>query len=344
MAVLGDELYTIADLTQRLDPDGKLAVIGEWLSRKSELDNFLMLKEGNLPTGERTIVRTALPTVQWRGYNQGTDKSKSRTAAIDEGAAMLEARCAVDRELAKVSGNAGQFRLNEAVAFFESMAQTHATTVFYGNAATSPQQFTGLAPRFNDLDGSNENQIVNGGGSGSDNSSIWLVTTGPMGVMGIYPKGTKGGLSHIDVTAGTGKADDGLDIGQYETDADGKEFLALKDHFIRHCGLSVKDPRSVVRIPNIDKSLLTADYSTGAQIQMLMVEALERIEHLNAPGHKTAFFMPRNIRSFLRRQLLNDKNPYLSYEDVDGRKVLHFGEVPVYREDALKADEAAVTT
>jgi hypothetical protein len=164
-----------------------------------------------------------------------------------------------------------------------------------------------------------------------------------MGVMGIYPKGTKAGISHMDVTKGTGTADDGVDIGMYWPDADGKDFLALVDQFNLHCGLSIKDPRKVVRIANIDRSLMTTDYSTGARLQMLMVEALNRIDGLDAPGHSAAFFMDRSMRSFLERQLLNDKNPYLGYDNVDGQRQVSFGGVPIKRLDALRVNEAAVS-
>lgn len=343
MAVLGQQLHTIADLTARLDPGGKIASIGEWLSQTNEWMDFLLMKEGNLATGERTTVRTGLPTVYYRGYNQGVDPSKSRVAQIDEGAALLEGRSAVDRELAKAHGDVGEYRLTEAGAFFESMTQTHATTSFYGNASASPKEFTGLAPRFNSLSGSTADQIISAGGSGSDNASIYLIVTGPMGVMGIYPKNTKAGISHIDVTAGTGKADDGVDVGMYWDDADGKQFLALVDQFNLHCGLSIKDPRKVVRIANIDRSLLAVDYATGARLQMLMIEALNRIEGLDAPGHKAAWFMDRNTRSFLERQLLNDKNPFLGYDKVDGQRQVSFGGVPIKRVDALRVNEATVS-
>lgn len=343
MAVLGQTLHTIADLTARLEPDGKVARIGEWLSQTNDLVGWLRWKEGNLPTGERTTVRTALPTVYYRGYNQGVDLSKSRVAQIDEGAALLEGKSAVDREVAKAHGDVGEYRLTEAGAFFESLTQTFATTAIYGNAAASPKEFTGIAPRFNSLSGSTADQIINAGGSGSDMSSIYLMVTGPMGVQGIYPKNTKAGISHIDVTGSTGVADDGVDVGLYYPDADGKEFLALIDQYNWHVGLSIKDPRKVVRIANIDRSLLTVDYATGARLQMLMTEALERIEGLDSPGHSASWFMDRNARSFLRRQLLNDKNAFLTYEDVAGRKMMHFGEVPIRRLDALRVNEATVS-
>jgi hypothetical protein len=342
MAVLGQELHTIADLTARLDPNGKIASIGEWLSQTNEFVNFLRWKEGNLPTGERTTVRTGLPTVYFRGYNQGTDPSKSRVAQVDEGAALLEGKSAVDRELAKAHGDVGEYRLTEAGAFFEAMTQTFATTAFYGNASASPQEFTGLAPRFNDPTSSVGDQIIDAAGSGDDNASIWLIVTGPQGVMGIYPKNTKAGISHINVTAGTGTADDGVEVGSYWDDADGKQFLALIDQFNWHVGLSVKDPRKVGRIGSIDRSLLINDYSTGAQLQMLMVELMNRVDGLDMPGHSAAWVMDRTLRSFLERQLLNDKNPYLSYEQVAGKRMTSFGGIPILRTDALAVDEAAV--
>ncbi len=343
MAVLGQTLHTIADLTARLDPDGKIAKIGEWLAQTNEFVDWLQWKEGNLATGERTTVRTALPTVYYRGYNQGVDPSKSRVAQIDEGAALLEGKSAVDREIAKAHGDVGEYRLTESGAFFESMTQTFATTAMYGNASASPKEFTGIAPRFNSLSGSTSAQIINAGGSGSDMMSIYLMVTGPAGVQGIYPKNTKAGIRHMDVTGSTGVADDGVDVGMYYPDADGKEFLALIDQYNWHVGLSVKDPRKVVRIANIDRSLLTQDMTTGAKLQYLMTEALERVEGLDSPGHSASWFMDRTSRSFLRRQILNSKNAFLGYEDIAGRKMMTFGEVPIRRLDALRVNEAAIS-
>jgi hypothetical protein len=342
MAVLGQELHTMADLTARLDPNGKIASIGEWLSQTNEVFGWLRWKEANLPTGERTTVRTGLPSVYYRGYNQGVDPSKSRVAQIDEGAALLEGKSAVDREIAKAHGDVGEYRLTESSAFFEAMTQTFCTTMFYGNASASPQEFTGLAPRFNDINSTVGDQLIDAGGSGTDNGSIWLVVTGPMGVMGVYPKNTKAGISHIDVTAGTGVADDGVDVGTYYPDADGKEFLALIDQYNLHAGLSVKDPRKVGRIGSIDRSLLTVDYSTGARLQMLMVELMNRVDGLDMPGHSAAWIMDRSMRSFLERQLLEDKNPYLGYDMDAGKRVTTFGGIPILRTDALAVDEAAI--
>lgn len=354
MAILGQELHTLADITARMDPDGKLAMIGEWLSQSNEVLDDMLWTEGNLPDGERTTVRVGLPTVSARGLNQGVDPSKSRVASIKEGSAMFEGQSDMDRQAAMESGNPDRYRLTEATAFYEAMNQAQATTLFYGNAAASPAEYTGFAPRFNSLSGSTADQIIDAGGTGTDNASIWLVVWDQQGAKGIYPKGSKAGITHINVTQGTGTADDGYEIGHYVTDPEGKRFLAVSDNFIWKCGLSVKDPRRIVRIANIDKSLLTPDYSTGAQLEMLMVEALERIEGLSGVSYdnkaidggqsaRAAFYMPRTIRSNFRKQMVNNtNNGNFSYETIGGKRTLTFGEVPVRRVDALKADEARV--
>lgn len=346
MPTLGTQLHTLADLTARLDPDGKVAVIGEWLSQTNEVLDDMMWMEGNLPTGERTTVRVGLPTVSTRGLNQGVAASKSRVAQIDEGAAMFEGQSDIDRQAAMMSGNPDMYRLTEATAFYEALNQAMARTLFYGNAAASPQEFTGFAPRYNSAAST---QVIDAGGTGTDNASIYLVVWDAQGAKGIYPKGSKAGITHINVTAGTGTADDGYEIGNYVTDPEGRRFLAVSDNYIWKCGLSIKDPRRVVRIANIDKSLLIPDYSTGAQLEQLMVEALERIEGLGGVSYeagssaRAAFYMPRQIRGMFRRQMVNNATrSNFSYETIGGKRVLTFGEVPVKRVDALKADEARV--
>lgn len=348
MATLGTQLHTLADLTARLDPDGKIATIGEWLSQTNEVLEDMMWMEGNLPTGERTTVRVGLPTVTARGINQGVAPSKSRVAQIDEGAAMFEGQSDIDRQAAMMSGSPDMYRLTEATAFYEALNQAQARTLFYGNAAFSPAEYTGFAAR-SPYSTVSSHQVIDAGGTGADNASIWLVVWDSMGAKGIYPKGSKAGITHINVTQGTGVGDDGYEIGHYVTDPEGRRFLAVSDNFTWKCGLSIKDPRRVVRIANIDKSLLTPDHSTGAELEMLMVEALERIEGLGSVSYemgssaRAAFYMPRTIRSNFRKQMVNNaNNSNFSYETIGGKRVLTFGEVPVRRVDALKADEAPV--
>ena len=103
MATLAASVLTLADWAKRIDPDGKTPKIVELLAQTNEILTDMLWKEGNLPTGERTTIRTGLPTVYWRSINQGTQPSKSTTAQIDESCGMLDAWSEVDKDLALLS-------------------------------------------------------------------------------------------------------------------------------------------------------------------------------------------------------------------------------------------------
>src|SRR4051812_38360938 len=96
MATVGGTVLTLADYAKRLDPDGKVARVIEMLNQQSGVITDVLWKEGNLPTGNRTTVRTGLPTAYWRLMNVGVPPSKSRTAQVDEQAGRMEAWAEVD--------------------------------------------------------------------------------------------------------------------------------------------------------------------------------------------------------------------------------------------------------
>lgn len=341
MAVLGNTVATLVDVAKRLNPDGTPAVIAELLNQQNEALDDILWMEGNLPTGNRTTVRAGLPGVSWRALNEGVPRSKSDVSQFDEGAAMLEGFSEVDRKEAILSGNVGAFRMSESLAFFEAMNQAFMTNLFYGNSAASPKCFTGFAPRFNAISGNTTtaNQIIDAGGTGTDNFSVWLVAWDQNKVTGIYPKGTTAGLMHEDMSDASAGGD-GFPKGSTLYDASGNPYVGYRDHYEWNCGLSIKDYRYVVRICNISRSTLTKDISTGADLQDLLVQAVERIQSLN--GVRAAFYAPRLATGYLRRQLLNKKNGFLSLDEVGGRKVTSFDGIPLRRVDALNVQEARV--
>ena len=304
MATLASTVLTLADWAKRLDPDGKTASIVELLSRTSGVLDNMLFKEGNLPTGEQTTIRTGLPTVYYRLMNQGVPKSKSTTAQIVENAAMLEARSEVDKAEAELNGNVAAYRLSEAQAFTEAMTQQMETTMFYGTAA-NPEEFVGLTPRYSSTAAGNGGNILLAGGSGADNASIWLVGWGANTVFGVFPKGSSAGLSHEDL--GVGDA----------FDSNNDRFRAYMDHWVWKNGLVVKDWRYACRIANIDISELES--LTGAQeltdstlIVKLMSRAIDRLPSLN--GVSPSFYMNRTILSLLRVVALEKSSSAVTIE------------------------------
>lgn len=328
MATIGQNDLTLLDWAKRLDPDGKTADIAEILGQTNAILEDMSWIEGNLPTGHRTTVRTGLPQAAWRKLNQGVPKSKSRTAQIDEAVGMLEAYSEVDVDLAKLNGNTAAFRLSESVAFIEGISQQMAETLFYGNNIGGAQ-FVGLAPRYATAvaaDAETAQNVIHAGGTGSDNTSVWLCVWGPQTVHGIFPKGSMAGLQHRDL---------GEDTVQ---DADGNQFQAYRDHYQWKAGIALKDWRYVVRIANIDVSDLAG--GTPPDLITLMIKALHRIPNIRAG--RACFYANRTVSQYLDIQAVNKSNVLLQMNQFDGQYITSFRGIPIKTVDRLIDAEAQV--
>lgn len=330
MAALSATNPTLIDVASRLDPSLNVDKIVEMLAATNPILNDMTFMEGNLPTGHKTTVRTGLPGVTWRKLYGGVQPSKSTTAQVTDSCGMLEAYAEVDKALADLNGNAAAFRLSEDKAFIEAMSQEMAQTLFYGNESTEPEAFTGFAPRFNSLTAQNGDNIVNAAGSGSDNTSIWLIVWGPNTCHGIYPKGSTGGVQMRDLGEVTVENVDG---------ASGRAQM-YRSHYRWDCGLTVRDWRYIVRIANIDVSNLTTVSNTKNLVEW-MIQAAERIPSFGAG--RAAFYCNRNIREKLRLGILEKVASNLTFESVAGKRVMTFDEIPVMRTDALLNTEAVVS-
>lgn len=321
---------TLLDHRKRMDPDGKIAKIVEGLVQRNEVLLDLPYIEGNLPTGHQTTTRTGLPSVFWRLANRGIPSSKSRTAQITEACGQMEARGEIDVKIADLNGNRAAYRVSEQGPFMEALAQEKATNLFYGNSSVSPEKFNGLSVRFSSLSAANGENIVPGGSSDTDNTSIWLVCWGPDTITGIYPKGSELGIKHQDL--GEGDA----------FDADGNRFRALMDLWTWECGIALRDWRFVVRIPNIEVSALVAN-TAPADLTLLMTKALHKLP--SPAAGRCAFYCNRTVVTYLdiQRQAAVKGGGGLNYENVDGKNTLTFRGIPIRTVDAIVNDEALVS-
>ena len=328
MATIGGTLLTLNDWAKRLDPDGTVADVAELLSQENEILDDMLWKEGNLPTGERISQRTGLPTAFYRLINKGVPNSKSTTAQIDEQTAMLNIRTQVDKKEAELNGNVAQFRMDESEASIEGMNQKFATTLFYGSNL-NPEEFVGYAPRYNDLGAENGQNIIDAGGTGSDNSSLWLIGWGKKGTYGIFPKGSKAGLSHEDL---------GL---QDAFDSDNNRFRAYMDEYTWDQGIALKNWQYVVRIANIDISAIVADPDgSTTNLLELMINATHTIKSLG--GVKPVFYANRTINKMLDTQAMNKSNLHLNVGEEEGKRKMSLRGIPIKMVDALVENEARV--
>lgn len=333
MSLLAVTHPTLLDVTKRLDPNGKIDTIAEMLNQNNEMLDDMVWIEGNLPTGHRSTIRTGLPAPTWRKLYGGVQPTKSRTAQVTDNTGMLEAYAEVDVELARLNGNTAAWRLSEDRAFIEGMNQELAASMFYATEATAPEEFTGLAPRYNSLSAENGGNIIIG--TGTCNASIWLVVWGPNTIHAIYPKGSVAGLEMTDKGQVTIEdASDGSNSGRME---------AYRTHYKMKAGLTVRDWRYAVRI-QVDVSALVKDAATGSDMIDLMTQAIELLPAGALGMGRPAFYMNRTLRSFLRRQTVNAvASSTLTMDMVAGKKALTFDGIPVRRSDSLLFTETEVT-
>ena len=334
MSALAVTNPNLLDLVKRMDPDGKVTnYIAEVLTQINPVLDHMSWREGNLPTGNRTTIRTGLPSVTWRQLYGGVQPSKSRTAQVTDNCGMLEAYAEVDKALADLNGNTQAFRMTEDKAFIDAMSQELAQTLFYGNEGTEPEAFTGLSARYNLSTADNGDNVIKAGSADTDNQSIWLIVWGDH-IHGIVPKGSKAGLQMKDMGEVTVEdASGGSNTGRMQ---------AYRSHYRWDAGLTVRDWRYAVRICNIEKSALTKDAASGPDLADLLFQAVDRVPNMQAG--RPALYMSRGVLSFLRRQLANKtKDSTLTIDNVGGKRVTAWQGIPVNRVDALGADEALVS-
>lgn len=341
---------TLLDLTSRLDGSKKQAHIAELLSQSITLMQDMPFIEGSEIFGHQFVFRNSIPAGSWRYLNRGTPLSKSTTGKSTIGMASLTGYSQIDKLLAVGSGNPAEFRRKEDVAFVEGMGQTVEQTAWYGNTATNPAEFMGFSSFYNTVtvgNAQNAQNVIDGGGTGSDNASMWLINWGENTVTGVYPRGSRVGLNSDDL-ADTRPAYDSV----------GNQFEAWTTYFEHNLGLCPMDWRQVVRIANIDvtNAGLAGPNALDlfvAMSQMVMQtpaqgKAISGISETDAssdpvPGIRPVIYTNRTVRFWMDVQGMRDRNVLNTQRDAAGRVQDDFRSIPVKVSDQLLLTEARVT-
>ncbi len=342
---------TLVDVAKSFGPDGKVAKVAELLNQSNEVLSYLPYIQGNLATGHKGVVRTGLPTVSLRSFYKGVKVGKSGRATVEDVCAMAEGRAEIDVDLAELNGNANEYRASEAVAFVEAINQTWADQLIYGDSSVNPEGILGLTPRYNSKSAQSGANIIDAGGTGNDNTSVWLLVTGEHTIHGIYPKGSQAGLQHKD-------------LGEIDAeDENGDKFRVLAELWKWKFGLHVRDWRYAVRIANIDVSDLTGQTGTQAitaatWLNKLMIKAMARIPSMNMG--RAIFLTNRTVKEMLSVGALDKSQNALSFtqavnqygtvapgsvagqgQGIQGGQ-LNFMGVPVLTVDRILSTEAQV--
>jgi hypothetical protein len=340
MATIGQSYPTLID-AYKGSAEGTVLEI---LNKQNPVLDDAVASQCNMDAVHRHMIRTGLPTVAWGRLYQGVPQSKSTMQQVDDTTGFLEAMSGVDTRLLKLAPDPAKQRLVDSAPYLEAMNQEMATGIFYHDTATTPEKFKGLAARFaaynsNVPDPSKpniSNQTIHGGGSGSDNTSIWFVTWGDHATSLLYPKGMKAGVTIED------KGE------QRVLDANQNPYYVKETMFNWHIGLYVKDWRYNARIANIDVSDMRAG---TVDVWALMRKAYYRLQsrRRDATSSRIAIYMNREVLEVLDAQssdraLINSKENYtaLKAANVEGKEVLTYRGLPIRETDAILNTEAVV--
>lgn len=331
MATLGNSFIDLIDIYKMQDGRGDFNPIIEMLMEMNPILDDAIAVECNKGTTHLHTVRSGLPAVTWGRLYQGIPNSKGRTAQVEDTTGFVEGLSTIDKRLLDLSTNEGAVRLSEAQAYLEAMSNEVGSKVFYGNTSSDPEEFMGLAPRFNLLGAANGGQIVDAGGTGIDNTSIWFVTWGDNQCNLLYPKGTQAGVQREDMGE------------QRVTDGSGNAYYAKEEKFTWNVGLAVKDWRYVARVANIDVSLMQAG---SVALYDFMRKAYYRLQSRRVAGGKMAIYCNRDVMEALDALATNagtsDSFVRLKPMEIEGKEVLTYRGIPIRESDALLNTEARV--
>jgi len=332
MATLGASFVDLIDVYKQQDGRGQFVPIIEMLMEMNPMLDDAIAVECNKGTTHLHTVRSGLPSVTWGKLYQGIPNSKGKTAQVEDTTGFVEGLSTIDKRLLDLSTNEGAVRLSEAQAYLEAMSNEVATKLIYGNSASDPEEFMGLAPRFNSTTAANGNQIIDAGGVGADNTSIWFVTWGDNQCNLLYPKGTQAGVQREDM----GK--------QRITDGSGDAYYAMEEKFTWHIGLAVKDWRYVARIANIDVSLMQAG---SVALYDFMRKAYYKLQNRRVAGGKICIYCNRDVLEALDALATNagasDNFVRLKPMEIEGKEVMTYRGIPIRETDAIINAEAVVS-
>ena len=347
MSTVGGLYLDIAEI-KKGKCGNEVADIINMLSQTNGILDDAIWRECNSGTRHKHTVLSGLPDVSWGRLYKGIKNGRAKRTQVEDVTGFIEGLSTVDERLTELEPNVNAFRLQEAEAFMESLGQTMASSIIYEDADANPDRFTGLAPRFNDLSAQNGNQIIDAGGTGSDNTSIWFVTWGPAACQLIYPQGTSAGVTRKDLGS------------QRVHDENGDPYFALEEKFTVHLGVSVRDWRKVVRIANIDVSELEAG---NVDIYDLMRKAFNKVHGLrksargtdsvasgdgNFMNPRTAIYCNDVVFEALDRETNNSRKSgsdnfiRMRPTEIQGNEVDAYRSIPVVQVDAILKTEARV--
>jgi hypothetical protein len=330
-------VFTIMDVVNEYSSmDGAAQYIwaAKVLARKCPMVRDMHMVASNQIMSNIGARESYLPTPGTRRFNEGIAPSAVHSTPFTDPIAMVEDYSQVDKALWAIQNNPVAWRQDKDARKVEALTQAMEDLIIYGSLATDPGAFNGLCTRFNSSttypnnDSTWPYNVVLGGGSGGDTTSILVVQWGPGKVSTIFPKNLPAGLQIEDR---------GQQTVNTNTAAAPNYMEALITHFAWYLGLTVEDERCVQRYANIEVSGASNTFNEDT-----LIDCINRLpDGGESPG--TVIYVSRSVKTALDIRAKDKQNVYYMPDNVWGGNITMFRGIPVRMAHKLSEAETAVT-
>ena len=324
MATLTEYGLGLEDMATQIAPDGTLLPMVDALKQTNSIIQDGIFLPANAPFANKGMRLTKEPRGTVSKLNQGVATSRPQWENYMDNLSLIKALSESDVDVIDASPSPEGTLNIIARTFVNGIGKTLCAHALYGNSTYNSSEMYGVASRLNSI--SNSANVLNAGGSGSDLTSMYIITWEPDGAHFLYPRGDSPGLEHVS---------NGKVLVADPNDANAK-IEVYQDYFKVKLGFGVGNEKAIGRIANIETS--------GAS-NIFDEEMLVFLKNRMYITPNTKIYVNETIMSQMQIRLTQKSNVYFSKEDgLDGGgPVMRFDGVEVRKEDQILITESAIS-
>ncbi|MFZ2937662.1 MAG: major capsid protein [Candidatus Omnitrophota bacterium] len=320
--------YTLLEMAKSIAPDGTQMTIAEIMAKEMAIFYDIPWFPSNDIWSHKSLRQAKLSSGTWRGINEYVAAGTTLTDEVLDVIGIVEDFAVYDKLWIDRQPDPQKARMGRARMYIEGMAQSICSAFIYGNNRVTPKQPHGLAPRLASLG----RYVLGASGTGSDVTSIYVVTWGEGRAYGVYPKFGDSPSGEFPVL----HQDMGVKV---DTNSSGYKLVVYEDNFKFEGGLVIEDPRCVGRIANIESAGTTNIFDED-----LLIRLINRMK----VDAGTRMYANETITTQMQILLKDKTNVNFTPgggAGLSGEPIVHFQGIPVRKIDSaiLLDTESAIT-
>jgi hypothetical protein len=338
MATLENK-YTIQDAMARVTKMGEYLDLADVVSKATGIMEVLEFHPTNQAFDHLTARRTDQGTPTTRIANEGAQEIKATSDQVIDIPVHYNNVIKPDPLFLRKFNTPEEWKADEVRAYGQAYAEAFTQQLITGDSGNDPgREFDGLEKRLGSLP-ADANDVTDrfhtvrsGGGSGADNTSIYVLGIGKAGAYGLFHKNGTAGfqmeqLPRQLVPLGSG------------------DVVLSPINVSWDVGFSATNHRMIGRLANIDFSDLTDDASAGVNLMNELTRLINSTK-IRTMGVRPVLLANESIITYFENQRRNFGGNGVADANADIGKVgalTTFKKIPFIQTDAIGIAEAAVS-